>query len=149
MRVKETGALPSSLTSKTSTKTPLFRLFSLSPPDLKNLKQGIIGLVLLDAEGRVVRETGDVRLEGREARSSKEKKNQGLSFIHSLVSTLVKTNPLKLSTLSLSKKIWKQHDACTRAGQAGLALASLGRAMVRDVDAAVRLSNERAAGKGR
>lgn len=31
----------------------------------------------------------------------------------------------------------KQHDACARAGQAGLALASLGRSMVRDIDATV------------
>lgn len=32
----------------------------------------------------------------------------------------------------------RQHDLCARAGQAGLTLASLGRAMVRDVDATVR-----------
>ena len=46
-------------------------------------------------------------------------------------------NQLTLIFLIFSPNKSKQHDACARAAQAGGALASLGRAMVRDVDESV------------
>lgn len=93
-------------------------------------KQGVIGLVLVNAEGRIVRETGDVRARDEK---SKEEKSKAF-FFDSSVSTLVSLTLFSFSTIPYQKN---QHDACARAGQAGIALASLGRAMVRDVDPTV------------
>lgn len=112
----------------TKNETPLFPFLSHRK---REPKQGVIGLVLVNADGGIVRETGDVR--ARDEKSKEEKSRRPFVFDFS-VTTLVLLTLFSFSTIPYQTN---QHDACARAGQAGIALASLGRAMVRDVDPTV------------
>ena len=81
----------------TKNETPLFPFLSHRK---REPKQGVIGLVLVNAEGRIVRETGDVR-----ARDEKSKEEKSKAFFFLLLSfNPCFINPFFIFNNTLSKK---------------------------------------------